>query len=59
MSLGALSPEAHEAIAIAMNPMVAVLTLVRAVKMQRVMAQSVTRKSNEFASGRFGVLLRI
>jgi hypothetical protein len=46
MSLGALSPEAHEAIAIAMNTIGGRSTRVRAVKILHVMAPFVTRKSN-------------
>jgi len=46
MSLGALSPEAHEAIAIAMNTIVVVQTLVKVVKILFATAQFVTRKSN-------------
>ena len=56
MSLGALSPEAHEALAIAMNRLGGALaTPAKAARIRRATAPRRRRKIKQVASGRFGV----
>ena len=55
MSLGALSPEAHEALAIAMNTLVGVLIQVKEEKINKRFNTNKTSKIKQVASGRFGV----